>query len=48
MRIHSSKEPSWLPQDAAMRYASGKAVFELRATLMTEKSFITKAATRHR
>ena len=37
---HSSIEPSWEPQDAAILYSSGSCVFELVATLTTEKSLV--------
>ena len=36
-------EPSWLPQVAAIRYCSGRVLFELVATLRTEKSLRDEA-----
>ena len=41
-------EPSWLPQVAAIRYCSGRVLFELVATLRTEKSLATKLSARQK
>ena len=43
---HSNIEPSWLPQDAAMRKCKGSALLELVATLSTEKSLRTNEVIR--
>src|SRR5690606_18401799 len=45
-RHHRTRLPSWLPQAPATRYSSGLSVWELKATLATEKSDVTKAAIR--
>ena len=43
---HSSRLPSWLPQEAAMRYISGRCEFECEATFSNEKSLLMKLSIR--
>ncbi|MNE23089.1 hypothetical protein D3C80_1163300 [compost metagenome] len=44
----SSREPSWAPHTAEMRYCSGSRLLELVATYCTVKSLSTKAQVRQR